>query len=195
MSAAIGVCAFLRDLSSACRTNSRAGEDLRHDREGVDPRVEHAEAARLEDPLLARVPFVHILVPPHRHRLDALAGKRLRRRVDRRIVLRVPGREQGRAACAFGQAVEIGDLGEARCRRLFEQAVEAGEDAFARDLVARAGRSGDRHRFQALDAADQLAPVGEGRSTPCPERLDVATSSKRGLALIEGTCWSSAILP
>jgi hypothetical protein len=31
--------------------------------------------------------------------------------------------------------------------------------------------------------------------TPWPERLEVATSSKRGLAVIEGTCWSSAILP
>ena len=28
-----------------------------------------------------------------------------------------------------------------------------------------------------------------------PERLDVAASSSRGLAAIEGTCWSAAILP
>ena len=32
-------------------------------------------------------------------------------------------------------------------------------------------------------------------ATPWPERLDVATRSKRGLAWIEGTCWSAAILP
>ena len=30
---------------------------------------------------------------------------------------------------------------------------------------------------------------------PTPERLEVAASSKRGLAAIDGTCWSAAILP
>ena len=93
--------------------------------------------------------------------------------------------------CACGEAVEVGDFGEAGGRRLFEQAVEAGEDAFAGDLIARAGRRGDRDCFEALDAADQLAPVGEGRPTPWPERLEVATSSKRGLAAID---WHVLIL-
>ena len=33
------------------------------------------------------------------------------------------------------------------------------------------------------------------RPTPCLERLEVATNSKRGLPSIAGTCWSAAILP
>src|SRR5207249_9605071 len=69
------------------------GEDLRNYGEGVDPRIEHAEPARLEDPGLARMPFVHILVPAHRHRGDPLAGEQPRRLVDRGIVLRMPGGE------------------------------------------------------------------------------------------------------
>src|SRR4029079_13805500 len=40
-----------------------AGENLCRDREGVDSRIEHAEAARLPDPLLARVPLPDILMP------------------------------------------------------------------------------------------------------------------------------------
>ena len=32
-------------------------------------------------------------------------------------------------------------------------------------------------------------------ATPCPDRLDVATSSKRLFPSIAGTCWSAAILP
>ena len=76
------------------------------------------------------------------------------------MMLGMPGGEEG-GALRLGETVEVGDLGEASGRRLFEQAVEARLDAFAGDRVTRAGRRGDRHRFQALDAVDQLAPVGE----------------------------------
>ena len=92
---------ILRKAELGLLDEQAAGEDLGRDREGVDPRIEHAEAARLPDPLLARMPFVDVLVPVDLHRLDALAGKRLRRRLDGRMVLRVPGGEQGHAlACA-----------------------------------------------------------------------------------------------
>src|SRR4029079_16600810 len=126
----------------------------------VDARVENPEAAGLPDPLLLRMPFVHVLVPVDLHRLDALARERLCGGVCGRMVLRVPCREQANAL-RLGEAVEVGDLGQPRGRRLFEQAVEAGLDALACDRVARAGRGGDRNRFETLDASDQLAPVGE----------------------------------
>ena len=53
-----------------------AGEDFRRDREGVDAGIEHAEPARLPDPLLAGMPFVDVLMPVDRERLDPLAGER-----------------------------------------------------------------------------------------------------------------------
>ena len=42
------------------------------------------------------------------------------------MMLRVPGREQAHLL-RLGEAVEVGDLGEAGGRRLLEQAVEPGE--------------------------------------------------------------------
>src|SRR5438309_799344 len=71
-----------------------AREDFGGDRKGVDAGVEHAEAARLPDPLLARMPFVDILVPVDLQRLDALAGERLGRRINGCMMLGVPGGEE-----------------------------------------------------------------------------------------------------
>ena len=43
---------------------------------------------------------------------------------------------------------------------------------------------------------DALAPAVASLADPYPVlRLTVATSSKRGLAAIDGACWSCAILP
>ena len=97
ISAAIGVWAFSGKLSSADANEQSAGEDGGRDREGVDARVEHAEPARLPDPLLARMPFMDVLVPDDPHLGDALAGQRLGRGSDGGIVTGVPGCEQGRA--------------------------------------------------------------------------------------------------
>src|SRR5260221_1849457 len=107
------------------------------------------------------MPFVDVLVPVTLDGMDALAGERPGRRIDGRMVLGVPGGEQA-DAFPLGEAVEVGDLGEARGRRLFKQAVEAGGDAVAGNVEAGLGRGGDRNRLEALDGADQLAPVGEG---------------------------------
>src|SRR5207302_10562850 len=117
------------------------------------------------DPLLARMPLVDVLVPADLERLDALAGERLRRRIDGRIVLRVPSREQ-RDALRLGKAVERGDLGKARGRRLFEQAVEPGESALAGDVEPGLGRGGDGDGLEPVNVADQLAPVGEATCDP-----------------------------
>src|SRR6478672_709056 len=77
------------------------------------------------------------------------------------MVLGMPSREQA-DLLRLGEAGEVVDLCEAGCRRLFEQAMQPGEDAFARNLITRAGGRSDRHRLKPLNAADQLAPVGEG---------------------------------
>ena len=50
----------------------------------------------------------------------------------------------------LGAGAEVVDLAKRRGRRLFEQDVEAGVDAVAGDLVARAGRGGDRDRIEAV---------------------------------------------
>ncbi len=100
------------------------------------PGIEHAEPARLPDPLLAGMPFVDVLVPDDLHLGDALAGQRLGRGRHGGIVTGVPGREQGRAF-GFGEAGEIVDLAQGRGRRLFEKDVQAGLDALAGDFVAR----------------------------------------------------------
>ena len=171
-----------------------AREDLGDDREGIDARVEHSETPWLPNPCLARMPFVDVLVPDDLHLANALPGKQLRGRVDRRIVTRVPGSVE-RNALRLGEAGEVVDFAQRDGRRLLHQDVEPCRDAGARNLVPGRGRRGDRDRFEPFDFAEQLPPVGKVRSTPWPERLDVATRSNRPFFVIEGTCWSAAILP
>ena len=108
------------------------------------------------------MPFVDVLVPDDPHAGDALSRKCLGRRHDRRIVPRVPGREQSDLS-GFRKAGELGYLAQGRRRRLFEQDVKPFRDAFASDLVADRGRRGDRNGFESFDLVEQLAPVGIDR--------------------------------
>ena len=103
---------------------------------------------------------MHVLMPMNVHRLDAFSGKRLGRRPHGRVVLGVPGREQG-DLLRLGQAIEVGDFGEACGWRFFEQAVKAGCDALASDIKARTRGRRDRDGFEPFDSADKLAPIGE----------------------------------
>ncbi len=168
-----------------------AGEDARGDGEGVDPGVEHAEPARLPDPLLARVPLGDILVPDDLHRGDALSRERVGRGLDRRMVASMPRGEE-RDWLRLGEAGEVGDLAQAHRRRLFEQAVKAGEDALASDLVARPGGRGDRHGLEPVDGADHLAPVGEGLPNALPraarrgDQIETRIALDRGHVLVGG---------
>ena len=75
-------------------------------------------------------------------------------------MLGVPRREQ-RDALRLGKTIEVGNLRKAGGWRLFQQAMKAGGDALARNLEARAGRRGDRDSLQAVNPADQFAPVRE----------------------------------
>jgi len=106
------------------------------------------------------MPFVDVLVPVDLHGLDPLARERLRCSLDSRMMLRVPGREE-RHPLRPGGAIEIGDLGKAGRRRLLEQAVKPQSNAFASDIEARPGRGRDRDCLKAINASDQLSPVGE----------------------------------
>ena len=171
-----------------------AREDRGCDREGIDAGIEHSEAAGFPHPQLARVPFAHVLVPADLHRRDSLAGERLRRRRDRRVMARVPGRVE-RHPLHFGEAGEVVDLGQCGGRRLLEQAVETLEDAGAGDFVARPGgvviATASKPSTLSISARQSVnfCPA------PWPVRLELATRSKRGLPAIEGKCWSAAILP
>ena len=85
--------------------------------------------------------------------------------------------------CACGEAVEVGDFGKARGRRLFEQAVEAGE----RGIRGRFRSAGPGGVVIATASSPSTARISSRQSvkvwaTPWPDRLEVATSSKRGLA-------------
>ena len=113
------------------------------------PRIEHAESSRFPDPALPRMPFADVLVPNNIHRRDALAGERGSCGSDSGIVLCVPGREE-RHLARLGQASEVLDFPKRVGRGFFKQGVQAALNAFARDLVARRWRRGDRHGIEPI---------------------------------------------
>ena len=59
-----------RDKQRRRLHGERAGQDAGQYRQRVDSGIEHAEAARLPDPLLARMPDADILLPGDPHRPD-----------------------------------------------------------------------------------------------------------------------------
>ena len=106
-------------------------------------------------------------------------------RVDGRMMLRVPGGEQG-DALSLREAVEVGDFGETGGRRLFERHWRPAS-MHSRAIVYR----GSGGVVIATASSPSTLRISSRQSvnfcpTPCPERLEVATSSKRSFPGIAG---------
>jgi hypothetical protein len=140
----------------------RARQDAGDDREGVDAGVEHAEAARVEDPRLARVPDANVLAPRHRHPVDPRVGQCGAGGFDAGGVARMPAGEEGDARRPRG-GFEIGDLCQRRAGWLFEEDVPAGLDRLHRDGAAHLRRRAERDGVDPLPARDQIGDVVEVR--------------------------------
>jgi hypothetical protein len=127
------------------RDEQRHRQDAGRDRQRVDPGIEHAEAARLPDPFLPRMPFAHILEPADVEQAYPRVAKQPCRLFDRLVVLGMPGREQCPARRA-SEAYEMLDLAERGRGRLFEQDVNPRIHGFAGDGMANIGRRADGER-------------------------------------------------
>src|SRR5690606_40782260 len=59
-----------RDMQRRPAQHEALGQDRRQDRERIDAGIEYAESARLEDPILTRMPVTNVLFPGRAHGFD-----------------------------------------------------------------------------------------------------------------------------
>lgn len=100
----------------------RVGQDLGHDRECVDARIEDAHAAGLENPVLAGMPFAHILAPDDAALADGAVGQPAPCLCHGAGHAAVPCREQADPGGA-GHVLKDMHLGQCRAGRLFQHQV------------------------------------------------------------------------
>ena len=106
------------------------------------------------------MPFVDVFVPNDAHFRNALSREHPRCSCHRRVVPRVPGREE-RYTFRFGKAGQLVGFAESHSWWFLHQDVEATCNALADNFVARAGWCRDCDRFQSVDLLQQFAPVCE----------------------------------
>ena len=166
--------AVLGELQRRGRDEGRARQDVGDDGERIDARIEHAEAARLPNPLLVRVPVAHVFLPVHLHGAQRGTGDEAFRRFDGRRITRMPAGKQ-RQALGRSERLEIGDFRERRARRFFEEDMFARRQRLLGGLVAVLrrhaerdgidGRNGRQHlvdRLEIVDAVDDAVAAGGG---------------------------------
>ena len=166
-----------------------SGQDARDDGQRIDARIEHAEAAGLPDPGLARMPDAHIFLPRRRDAANrARFASQRARRLDAGGLARMPGREQ-RDACCFGEVDQRVDFVQRRARRFFEHHVAAVFERIPRDVVTNLRRRADRDR---VDCRACARAASRRREIRARRRACDAGSRRRpartlGLAAIAGS--------
>ena len=130
---------------------NRHGQDGGQDRQGIDARIEHTHAARLEHPVLTGMPLAHILAPGDVGAGDLAGGQPLACRFDRIGHAAVPsGKQRQSAFCR--QRFQCMHFGERGSRRLFQHHMTAG--------LQRRLRIGEaRHRRQAQGNHGNVRPL------------------------------------
>ena len=151
-----------RRHESRRRDEDRLGHDPGQDRERVDAGVEHAEAGRLPDPGLARMPAADILLPGDGEAAKVAAREPVAHRLDRGIVLRMPGREE-HAAGSLGLLRQRSQLADGRGRRLLHQHVEPAIERLAHERGADVRRRADRDGVEVRQRIIGLGGGAEGR--------------------------------
>ena len=145
--------AVFREFQAGLGEEDRPRQDMRHDRQRVDARIEDAETAGLPDPVLVGVPVTHVFLPDDVDAADGGGGEERLGGFHGRRITRMPAGEQ-RQALFIGAPFEVLHFAEGGARRLFEEDVLAGGECrmgcFVAVLRRHAQRNGIdvRHGFQ-----------------------------------------------
>ena len=144
----------------------------------------------LPDPVLARMPAAHILLPDDRGRTDPGHGEEGARGLDGRRVARMPAGEQ-RDAFRRGQRLQILDLADRGAGRLFQEHMLAGLERRASRLVADLRRHAERHgveiacrREHRLDRREIRDAVHRGVAAGGGDELVVGVFGERRQMLV-----------
>eukprot|EP01137_Pigoraptor_chileana_P001417 Opistho-2@39025 len=148
-----------RDFERSRQDGDRLTDDFRQDREGIDARIEHAEAARFPDPGLARMPVTDILAPLDVDPLDLAFGHpRLGLRHGGGIAAVPAGIE--RDALALGQRRQCLHFGHGRARRLFQKHMLARQQRLPGSMIADLRRLAEDDGIEVGFARQHRAEVG-----------------------------------